>query len=251
MGDGDVNGKGLARRTGAATLQGARKALTTASDAIVDNAPRIPVRDLATLRGQFPGLGPHELADKLVAGAVKGTSTVGAGVGAAAALPAPPAMPVELAGEVFGVALIEIKLIAELCEVYGQRAPGSKAERAYAYLTMWAADGGAKASRSRGIGTVIGGEVAKQLRQQVLKRLIRNLPVLAPFMIGAAAGAVMNRRDTRRLAARVRAQLAQGQVPWDALPYGARAELDESPGTDAKKRKGLFGDRGAPRALEG
>ena len=60
----------------------ARSALAHVADRIIDNAPRIPVRDLATLRRQFPGLGPEELADKLVAGAANSSSTVGAGIGA-------------------------------------------------------------------------------------------------------------------------------------------------------------------------
>ncbi|WP_153452505.1 hypothetical protein [Streptomyces smaragdinus] len=213
-----------------ATVRGARRALGLAADAIVDNAPRIPVRDLATLRGQFPGLGPEELADKLVAGAVKGTSGVGAGVGAASMLPVPPAMPAELAGEVLGVAMIEIKLLAELHEVYGLRAPGSKAQRAYAYVSVWASDGGHTANRAKGVHTLLGSELAKQLRQQVLKRLIRNLPVLVPFLVGAAAGAYMNRRDTRRLAARVRADLRPRQIPWDssAIPAQSAGRTESS-----------------------
>lgn len=60
------------------------------ADRIIDTAPRIPVRDLATLRRQFPGLGPEELADRLVAGACNATATVGAGIGAAAMMPVPP-----------------------------------------------------------------------------------------------------------------------------------------------------------------
>ena len=51
----------------------ARAALAHLTDRIIDIAPRIPVRDLATLRRQFPGLGPEQLADKLVAGAANGT----------------------------------------------------------------------------------------------------------------------------------------------------------------------------------
>ncbi len=38
-----------------------------------------------------------------------------------------------------------------------------------------------------------------------------------PFMVGAAVGAVLNRRDTRRLAARIRADLRKIQVPWEEL----------------------------------
>ena len=103
----------------------ARAGLAYLADRIIEIAPRIPVRDLATLRRQFPGLGPEQLADKLVAGAANATSTVGAGIGAAAMLPVPPAMPAELAAEITGVAAIELKLIAELHEVYGVRPPGN------------------------------------------------------------------------------------------------------------------------------
>ncbi|MEV6105078.1 hypothetical protein AB0M28_10230 [Streptomyces sp. NPDC051940] len=210
-------------------MRRARRALDLAADAIVDGAPRIPVRDLATLRRQFPGLGPEELADKLVAGAVKGTSTVGAGVGAASMLPVPPAMPAELAGEIIGVALIEIKLLAELHEVYGLRPPGTAMQRANAFVTVWASDGGRKAERAKGVHSMLGGELAKQLRQQVLKRLIRNLPVLIPFLVGAAAGAIMNRRDTHRLAERVRADLRPRQLPWGALPSAEDGDLTAVP----------------------
>lgn len=102
----------------------ARAGLGHLADRIIDLAPRVPVRDLQTLRRQFPGLGPEQLADKLVSGAANATSTVGAGIGAAAMLPVPPAMPTELAAEITGVAAIELKLIAELHEVYGVRCGG-------------------------------------------------------------------------------------------------------------------------------
>ncbi|GAA2952574.1 hypothetical protein GCM10011428_85420 [Streptomyces violaceus] len=107
----------------------ARAGLAYLADRIIDLAPRVPVRDLATLRRQFPGLGPEELADKLVAGAASATATVGAGIGAAAMLPVPPALPTELAAEVTGVAVIELKLIAELHEstAYGRPATSSSA----------------------------------------------------------------------------------------------------------------------------
>jgi hypothetical protein len=51
----------------------ARAGLAFLADRIIDLAPRVPVRDLATLRRQFPGLGPEQLADKLVAGAAAAT----------------------------------------------------------------------------------------------------------------------------------------------------------------------------------
>ncbi len=212
----DERGRGAS--LAAAVGRGARAGLTAVVDRIIANAPRIPVRDLATLRVQFPGLGPEELADKLVAGAVYGTSTVGAGVGAVAMLPVPPAMPAELAAEIIGVAAVEYKLIAELHEVYGVRAPGNVRQRALAYLGAWADERGIDVTSPLTVNAALGGQLRRELRQRILKRSFRNLPNLAPFMIGAAVGAVMNSRDTKRLAEKVRKDLRGRRVAWDALP---------------------------------
>ncbi|MEU6648485.1 hypothetical protein ABZ904_03320 [Streptomyces sp. NPDC046900] len=196
----------------------AKVALVNLTDRVIETAPRIPVRDLATLRRQFPGLGPEELADKLVAGAARGTATVGAGIGAAAMLPVPPAMPTELAAEITGVAGVEIKLIAELHEVYGRRPAGNLAQRSTAYLRSWSGERGIDVTRPSTIDTALGGQVKRRLRQQITKRVVRDLPSLMPFLVGAAVGAVMNGQDTRRLADRVRSDLRKVQVPWEALP---------------------------------
>lgn len=188
------------------------------ADRIIENAPRVPIRDLGTLRRQFPGLDAERLADKLISGAANATSTVGAGVGAAAMMPVPPAMPAEMAAEITGVAAIELKLIAELHEVYGLRPPGNLKERSSAYLTAWTEERGIDVVKPASINAALGGHMKRELRQQIMKRMVRNLPNLMPFMVGAAVGAVMNRRDTKKLAERVRADLRRSQVPWDALP---------------------------------
>ncbi|GHF74571.1 hypothetical protein [Streptomyces thermodiastaticus] len=205
--------RGGVHRTGSQ----ARAALGHLTDRIIDIAPRIPVRDLATLRRQFPGLGPEELADKLVAGAVAGTATVGAGVGAAAMLPVPPAMPAELAAEITGVAAIELKLIAELHEVYGVRPRGRRTARTAAYLSAWSGERGIDVLKPSTLDTALGGQLKRRLRQQIMKRMLRDLPHLMPFLVGAAVGAAVNRRDTKKLAARVREDLRKIQVPWDQL----------------------------------
>ncbi|MFF2525011.1 hypothetical protein [Streptomyces liangshanensis] len=197
---------------------GAKAALGHLADRIIENAPRVPVRDLATLRRQFPGLGPEELADKLIAGAANSSSTVGAGIGAAAMLPVPPAMPAELAAEITAVAAIELKLIAELHEVYGLRPPGTVKERGLAYLTAWTEERGVDVTRPSTINSALSGRMKRELRQQIMKRTVRSLPNLVPFMIGAAVGAMMNRRDTHKVAGRVRKDLRARQVPWEALP---------------------------------
>ncbi|MEV5609569.1 hypothetical protein [Streptomyces sp. NPDC052225] len=187
------------------------------ADRIIDIAPRVPVRDLATLRRHFPGLGPEEIADKLVAGAANASSTVGAGIGVAAMLPVPPAMATELAAEITGVAAIELKLIAELHEVYGVRPRGTLKDRSSAYLTSWTQERGIDVAKPMSVNAALGGQMKRELRQQIMKRTMRNLPSLTPFMIGAAVGATMNRRDTKKLAERVRKDLRHIQVPWDEL----------------------------------
>jgi hypothetical protein len=197
------------------------------------------VRDLATLRRQFPGLGPEQLADKLVAGAANATSTVGAGIGAAAMLPVPPAMPAELAAEIIGVASIELKLVAELHEVYGQRPPGNLKQRATAYLGAWSDERGIDLSQPSTFNTALGNHLKHQLRHQIMKRMVRNLPNLMPFMVGAAVGAVMNRRDTKKLAEKIRDDLRSRQVPWDALVELPPLEQPEHPLTPAEFPKEL------------
>ncbi|MEV0374776.1 hypothetical protein AB0I10_34190 [Streptomyces sp. NPDC050636] len=210
-----------ARKGGA----GARAGLAVIAERIIVAAPRIPVRDLATLRAQFPGLTPEELADKLVTGACRGTATVGAGVGAAAMLPVPPAMPAELAAEVAGVASVEIKLIAELHEVYGLRPAGSLQQRAMAYLMSWTEERGIEVTKPASLDAALGGRMRRELRRRIMRRTLRNLPNLVPFMIGAAVGAFMNRRDTRKVADKIRKDLRARQVPWDALPGASRDAL--------------------------
>ncbi|MFI7384043.1 hypothetical protein [Streptomyces sp. NPDC049813] len=210
---------GSAARTGLVKSGSvARAAVGHLADRIIDIAPRVPVRDLATLRRHFPGLGPEQIADKLVSGAAAASSTVGAGVGVAAMLPVPPAMPAELAAEITGVAAIELKLIAELHEVYGVRPPGNLPSRSSAYLTSWSEERGIDVSKPSTLNAALGGQMKRELRQQIMKRMVRNLPALMPFLVGAAVGAAMNRRDTKKLAERVRKDLRRLQVPWDALP---------------------------------
>ncbi|MFD7980894.1 hypothetical protein [Streptomyces sp. NPDC059071] len=209
--------------------QGAKAGLGYLADRVIEIAPRVPVRDLPTLRRQFPGLGPEQIADRLISGAANASATVGAGIGAAAMLPVPPAMPAELAAEITGVAAVELKLIAELHEVYGLRPQGTLTQRSTAYLTAWAEERGIDPTRPTTVNAALGGQLKRELRQQIMKRMVRNLPNLTPFMVGAAVGAVMNRRDTKKLAGRVRKDLRARQIPWDALPALPPLEQPENP----------------------
>lgn len=220
---------GAARKGG----QGTRVRLSALAERLIAAAPRIPVRDLEALRRQFPGLGPEEIAEKLISGAVKGSATVGAGVGAAAMLPTPPAMPAELAAETLAVAMVEYKLIAELHELYGLRAPGNARRRASVYLAEWSGRRGIDVTKPSTVNAALGIGMKRELRQRLVRRSLRNLPTLTPFMVGAAVGAVLNRRDTRKLADRLREDLRAHQVPWSQLEASRNAGLsagDTGPG---------------------
>jgi hypothetical protein len=199
-------GRRLAGRGGLAawtSLQAGGRWLTTQ---VLAMAPRVPIRDLETLRVQYPGLTPEELADALIDGSARAAAGVGAAVGAAMVLPVVPAAPVEIGVETLALVGIELKLVAELHEVYGMRAPGSATDRMMAYLDAWA--------HRRGVGLAPGGLVlalGSPLRRQLERRLIsragRSATSLGPLLTGAAAGALLNRRETRKLGHEVRDDL--------------------------------------------
>jgi len=168
-------------------------------------APRLPVRDLDRLRAQHPGLSREELADRLVNNAARAAALVGMGTGAALILPLPSA-PVEVAVETLAVVGIEIKLVAELHEVYGERAPGSTAERMLAYVGAWAHRRGISFAPA-GLILVAGSPLRRRLQRRLLARAGRSALSLGPLLTGAVAGAALNQRETRNLGGDVRKDL--------------------------------------------
>ena len=210
---------GLLGRGGRVAVKGAGYGGRALADRLLVAAPRIPVRSLATLRSQYPGISDSEqLADLLVTGACRASAALGAGVGAAAMLPVPPAMPVEIAAETLAVAAVEIKLIAELHEVYGQPATGNTAQRGAAYVTAWSnrrgIDRAALLKPAGLVAVAVGSDVRKRLGKRLTRSSLRRLPSLMPLLIGAGIGANINRRDTRKLAGEVRDDL-RGRPPAD------------------------------------
>jgi hypothetical protein len=192
----------LARRGGAVTWRSVASGGRWLTAEVLAMAPRIPVRDQQTLRAQFPGRTPDELADALIQGAARASAAVGAAAGATMVLPLPSA-PVEVAVETLILVGIEIKLVAELHEVYGMRAPGSAAERMTSYVTAWAHRRGA-ALAPGGLALAMGSPLRKRLQRRLIARAGRSATSLGPLLTGAAAGAVLNRRETRRLGTDVR-----------------------------------------------
>lgn len=121
--------RGLAGGVKDAAGSGFRGVGPLLADVLADAAPRLRVRDAATLHLHHPGLSDDEVADVLTKHAARTTAAFGAAVGALVAVEfaAPPtllAAPVQLAAETLAVAAVEVKLVAELHEIYGEPAPG-------------------------------------------------------------------------------------------------------------------------------
>ena len=195
----------LGRRSGRAGWHGVQSGGRWLTSEVLAMAPRLPVRDQQALRAQFPGLNTEELADALIRGSARAASAVGAAAGVAMVLPLP-AAPVEIAVETLAVVGIEIKLVAELHEVYGMRAPGSRAERMLAYVAAWAHRRGV-ALGPAGVVLVVGSPVRRRLQRRLIARAGRSAVSLGPLFSGAVAGGLLNRHETRRLGTDVRGDL--------------------------------------------
>jgi hypothetical protein len=200
-----------ARRAGAAGIGRGR----WLADVMIATAPHIPIRDLDTLSEHHHGLSGEELADSVVRVAANATTTVGAAAGALAAaeFAAPPLLltvPAQLAAETLVVAAIEVKMIAELHEVYGVRVDGSGTVRGAAFLTAWGRQRGINPLEAGSFTSALGSAAKAALRKRLLRTLGRSLTTLGPFLTGAAAGAVLNRTATKSLAAAVRLDLTGG-----------------------------------------
>jgi hypothetical protein len=202
---------GTARRGAGTAGRGAASFMTWLSAQVVAMGPRLAIRDQATLRAQFPGRSDEEIADLLVERAARAAAAVGGATGAWAALPVLPAFPAEVAAETLAVVGIEIKLVAELHEAYGVPATGNSADRARAYIGAWAHRRGFFMVPG-GLLIVAGSPLARQLRRRLAARVRRSTFSLSPLFTGAIAGAILNRRDTRKLGSDIREDLRRRPV---------------------------------------
>lgn len=203
---------GLGRGAGRA-MRGPRAAANWATDLLIAVAPHLTIRDLETLRRHYSGKSGDELADAVIRNASRTTASLGAAGGGIAAVEwtAPPSLlsaPILLAVETAAVVAVEVKLLAELQEVYGMPIRGSASERASALLTAWARRRGVTLFQGgRGFTTILGAGMRKELRDRLLRRMGRNVTTLGPLFTGAAIGAELNRRATRKLGDEVRDDL--------------------------------------------
>src|SRR5579875_879722 len=128
----------VTRRSARAAGRGSRTGGRWLTRQVLAMAPRLPVRDEEKLRAQFPGRSPEEIADALIDGASRAAAAIGASVGVWSVLPVAPVFPAEVATETLALVGIELKLIAELHEVYGMRPPGDFPNRMTAFVGAWA-----------------------------------------------------------------------------------------------------------------
>lgn len=193
------------------------------SEVVLNAAEHIPVRNLAALREHHGGLAGSLLADPLIRNASLTTAAVGATTGAlAAASETTPAtwstLPLELAVETLVVVTVELKLVGELHEAAGIALPAGLREKGVVVARSWAETRGLTATELAGLtggglgdpGLLAGAtssllgrqardRLSAQIRRRLMRRAGRNLGSLVPFLAGAAAGAELNRRATRRL----------------------------------------------------
>jgi hypothetical protein len=196
---------GSARRAGAAAVTSGRWLTET----IEDLAPHVPVRDLSTLRTHYHGLSRDDLARALIDSAARATGAVGAAGGVVSSLEftAPPLLltsPVQVAAETLAVVAVELKLVAELHEVYGRAAVGTPAVRTAAYLGAWTRRRGIDPfAGGAGLTGAVSGAARRELRRRVMRRAGGNVATVLPFMAGAVAGASLNSRETKKLGERI------------------------------------------------
>jgi hypothetical protein len=218
-GDGRPASATLVRQVGVAAVASGRKAGVVAvasgrwlADTLLEAVPHLPVRDLATLRSHHHGLEGEELADAMTRNAAIAAAAVGASGGALAAVswstPVSLAtIPLQLAVETLAVAVIEIKLVAELHEVYGLAVSGTGTQRGLAYAAAWANRRGVNPLEPKAAASLLTRATRARVQRRLVARTSRSVGTATPFLLGAAYGAWLNRRTTADLAAELRLDL--------------------------------------------
>jgi len=208
---GRIATRGAVRARGSATVRGLRSSGQWLTGQVLEMAPKVPIRSSGRLRQQYPGLQTEQLADRLIAGAARASACVGATVGAVAAVPFVTTAPLELGVETLALVAIELKLIAELHEVYEMPAPGSAAQRMVAYTGAWAERRGVRVTSS-GLALAVGSPLRRKLERRLLAKAGKSALALTPLLAGAVAGALIDHHETRKLGTLVRDDLrSRGQ----------------------------------------
>lgn len=191
----------------------------------ISTAEHLPVRPLEELQRHHRGLSGPMLADALVRNASMASAGVGAAAGAliTAQELVPPSwwvIPFEVAAETAIVVAIELKLVGELHEAYGQPVPGAGLQKGIAIATAWSESRGVQpadlllgAGATDLVGRQARAALANSIRRRLSKRLGRSLGSMIPMLIGAGVAAELNRRATRNLGRSVQASISGVKRP--------------------------------------
>ena len=190
------------------------------ADTLIEAAPRLRIRDRAALLKHHPDQTDEEIAESLIRTAAKGAAAVGAGWGAVTAIEfaVPPtllSLPVQIALETLVVAAIEVKLIAELHELYGRRPQGSGSP-IFAYTSSWANRRGVDPLNPAMLTVGLSTAAKLQIRRRLLGRAARNLTTLGPLLTGAIAGSLVNHRETSRIGTQLRDELRRSRISGES-----------------------------------
>jgi len=187
-------------------------------DAARSIAPRLPIRDRPTLERHLHVSDTEPMADVLVRNAASATAVAGSvgGVLVITSKTGPlmlAAIPLRVAAETLVVAMIELKLIGELHEVYGKPLAGTTVQRGTTALRLWASHRGFEIEDAGGIV----GTLSQMARRPTTRRAAAAVTGKAlgrkGIRIGAGiAGAVENRKTTYTLSEQVRAELRRRQI---------------------------------------
>jgi uncharacterized protein (DUF697 family) len=176
--------------------------------------PRLPMRDASTLVRHHHGRTGEELADVLVRNASSASAMAGVVGGSLiiATKKSPQAavvtIPIRLAAEALVIAAIEIKLVAEIHEAYGQPLGRTSGERAQGALREWAALRGIDGSEGIGMVGVLGKVMKRPAQRRAAGGMAgRLLGQKAAFLGAGIAGGAENRKETVALAAELRDRL--------------------------------------------
>ena len=202
--DADVRAQ-MAALAASARRAGRRAVLTGRwlADTVVEVAPRVPVRDAATLSSHYYGL----TCDQLARSVIRGGGRVSGGIAAAAggvitaqevSVAGLLLVPFELAALTALVVVTEVKVVTELHHVADRPLPGGPRRRTEAAIVSWMSGRAAPPTELSATvrGDVLGRAGRQQLAQQLRSRFTRNLTALAPLLTGAVAAAYLNRKST-------------------------------------------------------
>lgn len=195
-------GRGVARPAGLA-------------DTVVKLAPTLTPRTLVELRSEHGGASGAQLAHELVRSAARVSGAIGAAAGVLASVTeaAPVALltaPVQLGVESLAVVAVELKLIAELYVVSGRALPADRMQRTGVMLWSWTTGRGlTRRDLASGPALFLTRAARTQLSDRLLRRFLRASLGFVPLLAGAAAGAALNARGTRKLGRALAADLLQ------------------------------------------